>query len=263
MAWIVRQECLSCLIGGGNARGLGSFLKRMVVMFVRAVLGSLLMLGFGAAVAQAQLPGSSVQLPTYSYFTGNTTVLVPDGGSAFLGGVGRASTGRNEFGSPLLPSRNVGIGSQRGASNVHVTVTIHDFEAMDEYLLGQPSARSNLPGYGGGAAFALSSRPLPASDPRTWRVVPPRSSVSAESLSASVAEERQRRKQKEQARASDAVEYFNRGQKAEAAGKTGAARIFYQMAARRASGSLKEQLTAKLEALGRKQAGSAVVQQDQ
>jgi len=220
----------------------------------------------GAGLAHGQFPGSAVQLPTYSYFTGNTTVLVPDRGSAFFGGIKTASSGRNEFGVPLSPLRNVAIGSQRGASNMHVTVQIHDFEAMDEYLLSQPSPSSSLSGgYGSTAMFLPSNEaswlpsPLPQINPDTWQVARPRSSASAETLSASVAEERRRRAQKELARASEANDYFQRGRQAEAAGKSGAARIFYQMAARRASGPLKEQLTAKLEALGRQQAGSAVV----
>ena len=91
-----------------------------------------------------------MQLPTFSYFSVNTTVTVPDRGSAYLGGVNRAAEGRNEFGTPLLPFRpfrNVGIGRETSASGMWVTATIHDFDAMDRYLLSAPvqSTVSRLP----------------------------------------------------------------------------------------------------------------------
>ena len=225
-------------------------------MLIRTAWFSLLLLCLGVGLAQGQIPGSAVQLPTYSYFGGNSTVLVPDGGSTFFGGINRASSARNEFGSPLLPFRGVGIGSRRSASSMHITATIHDFAAMDEYLLSQAAQRTTFP------VRLTNSRPLPRSNPDTWQVVAPRSSISAENLSASVAEERLRRTRLSQARESEAAEYFQRGQRAEAAGKNGAAKIFYQMAARRANGQLKQQLTKKLETFSRKQAGSAVVHTD-
>ena len=60
-----------------------------------------------------QASAQTVQLPTFSFTTVGTTVMVPDGGAAFLGGIDRAATGRNEFGVPGLAfpgfqSRSVG-----------------------------------------------------------------------------------------------------------------------------------------------------------
>ncbi len=54
------------------------------------LLTALFVFHFAASSAAAQ----AVQLPTFHFFTTNTTVEVPDGGEAFLGGVGRASSGR-------------------------------------------------------------------------------------------------------------------------------------------------------------------------
>jgi len=48
---------------------------------------------------------------------------------------------------------------------------------------------------------------------------------------------------------SDAMGYWQRGQNAEASGKPGVAKIYYQMALRRASGPLKDQILARLQAL--------------
>ena len=65
---------------------------------------------------------------------------------------------------------------------------------------------------------------------------------------------------KEQTRASEAVEFFERGERAEAEGKANVAKIYYQMAARRAEGELKDLVAAKLDALGRAETGSQYVQ---
>jgi hypothetical protein len=74
------------------------------------------------ALAQTTAPAvpSTVQLPTFHFFTSTGTVVVPDGGDAFLGGVGGSAAGRVDRGIPGLPSRpftNSAIGSATGASN--------------------------------------------------------------------------------------------------------------------------------------------------
>src|SRR5208337_775570 len=87
-------------------------------------------------------PAVSVQLPTFSFATVGTTVMVPDQGSAFLGGIDRSSAGRNEFGVPgiTLPGfQNRSIGQTQSATSFRVTATIHDFDAMDQALLNAPS----------------------------------------------------------------------------------------------------------------------------
>jgi len=58
----------------------------------------------------------------------------------------------------------------------------------------------------------------------------------------------------------EAAKFFERGQRAEAAGKSGVAKIYYQMAARRATGDLREQVAAKLEAIGRAKTASKIAQ---
>jgi hypothetical protein len=86
----------------------------------------------------AQVP-TTVQLPTFHYFTSTGSVLVPDGGDVFLGGIGGAAAGRTQQGIPGLPSRpftNSATGSSVGASSVSVSAQIHDFDAMDKALLG-------------------------------------------------------------------------------------------------------------------------------
>jgi hypothetical protein len=206
-----------------------------------------------------------VQLPTYSFFSVNTTVTVPDRGSAALGGVNRAAEGRNEFGTPLLPFRpfrNVGIGRETSASGMWVTATIHDFDAMDRYLLSAPSQSTvSWPPPLGRSQVAASGHALLPRDPgygASWRLSVP--STAGSGPTTSVAQARAQRERQQVARAPEAVDFYERGQKAEAAGKTGVAKIYYQMAARRATGELKGRVAAKLEAIGRAQTGSKIAQ---
>jgi hypothetical protein len=209
----------------------------------------------GGALAQRQ--GVAVQLPTFSYFTVNTTVSVPDRGSAYLGGVDGAASGRYEFGVPMLPFRpfrNTAIGGQWSASNVHVTATIHDFAAMDEYLLGQPTpfSQSLTAAYFPSVA-GLADVPPPRNPTRgnSWEpALPDRSGVLA---TMSVAEARADRLRQRETRAAEAEDFFRRGQQAEAAGNSGAAKVYYQMAARRATGDLESQVLARLKAIAHTQ----------
>jgi hypothetical protein len=205
-----------------------------------------LVAGLAVGSSSGQQPGSAVQLPTISSFGTNTTVTVPDRGSAYLGGINRAASGRNEFGVPLLKGlplfRNRGIGMERSSASTNVSVYIHDFDAMDEYLLGQPArrfAQSYQPTRGTFAARA--ARDTGARPPEAQQPVP------AGPAAMSVAELRTMHRREEEETAQKALEFFERGKKAETAGKLNVARIYYQMAARRAADPLKSQIAARLE----------------
>jgi hypothetical protein len=212
----------------------------------------LMLLVLAAEAAPAQQPGSAVQLPTYSSFSVGTTVVVPDRGSALLGGIGRASSSRSEAGVPLLPLRlfrNSAISAERSASGASITVTIHDFAAMDEFLLGQAGAQQPLPVVPP-RAIAMGNLPRPPSAPASpsWRLKPPAGAEGPEPMS--VADARAEREKQQAARQDEAANFFARGRQAEAEGKRNVARIYYQMAARSASGELKQQVLARLAALG-------------
>lgn len=103
----------------------------------------LLLMANGVAQAQA------VQLPTYSHFGTSTTVKVPDRGSMSMGGIKSSSSGESSKGVPGLPFKNRSFGSSSGASNVSTSVYVHDFDAMEEELLGtsapSSSSRSSNP----------------------------------------------------------------------------------------------------------------------
>ena len=211
------------------------------------------------AVAQQN---AAVQLPTFSFFSTNTTVSVPDRGSALLGGIGRSSEGRNEFGVPGLgqlgrPFKNSAIGSQKGAMSTRVTVQIHDFEEMDEAILGQPASAFAVAARQAREAGAVASLPpRPAGAGSSWAVSKPAGGTAA----LSVAEVKAQRAAEQASKLSEANDYFQRGQKAEAEGKKGVAKIYYQMAARRATGQLKDQVLVRLDAVSVPRASAQLAQ---
>ncbi|HUT08874.1 MAG TPA: hypothetical protein VMY42_00115 [Thermoguttaceae bacterium] len=217
----------------------------------------------GGAVAQ-QPPATAVQLPTFSYFSVGTTVSVPDRGSVYMGGVSRASTGRNEFGTPMLPFRpfkNSAIGQERSASQMHVTAYIHDFEAMEEAMLGQPSSYQGLASQQPLPQIAGASHPFLSRDPAYgggWQ----RSTLASSAVEPpmSVAEAQARRISEQAARGEEADDFFQRARQAETDGKANVAKIYYQMAARRATGELKEQVLARLDVIGRAETASKIAQ---
>jgi len=208
-----------------------------------------------ADAAPAQQPGTVVQLPTFSAFSVGTTVSVPDRGSVFLGGIGRASSGRSESGVPLLPLRpfrNSSISAARSASGAQVTVTIHDFDALDPYLRSQPGGSQSLqvPQPRAAAAANIAPRGNAPAGP-SWRLALPAGAGSSPPASAAVgaAEIRAQRAAQQAVRQDEAIGLLERGRRAEANGKPNVARIYYQMAADRASGELKQQVLMKLEAV--------------
>jgi hypothetical protein len=180
-------------------------------------------------------PGGSaattVQLPRFSSFSTSTTVSVPDSGATSLGGVDRAADGSNQQGLPGLPG-NRSMGSTRSSGGMQVSAKIHDFDQMDNALLG-----------GSPAAAAIAS-----ADPAARALASSHTSTAGQPA-LSVAEARRLHEAETRGQNSEAQDWFDRGQTAEEAGNRAAAKIFYGMAFRRASGALKETVQARLSLL--------------
>lgn len=87
--------------------------------------------------------GQVVQLPTFDSFSIGTTVVVPDRGATYLGGVSRAYYGRDSSGVPGLSRipmagrlfRNDSYGASVGTSGAHVAATIIDLQEWDAAVL--------------------------------------------------------------------------------------------------------------------------------
>jgi hypothetical protein len=217
---------------------------------------------FAAAptVVLAQARFGVVQLPTFNFFTVNTTVEVPDSGGGVLGGVGSAASGCNGRGIPGLGSRpftNVAGGASRGGGNTSVSAEIHDFEAMDRQLLGDDFDRT---ADATTAADALAVRRLPIMlRPIIGAKSKARLALAADSTGAtSIAEIRRQQAAEDSAAQQEALRLFEQAAELQSAGKPGVANVYYQMAARRATGVLKERAQAAIRELnGPTQSASA------
>jgi hypothetical protein len=205
------------------------------------LLIALVVLHFAASSAAAQV----VQLPTFHFFTVDTTVLVPDGGDAALGGIGRSSSGRVSRGVPGLPGRpfqNIATGSSTGAGNVSVSAQIHDLDAMDRALLGDDALADSPNGsFHTPLAIVRRANQLPTINRAAGASAKP-ASVSA--LQAQAAAE-------DATRNAAAAAELAKGRELLAEGKAGVAKIYFQNAARHASGETQKQAIAALESLDR------------
>jgi hypothetical protein len=200
------------------------------------------------------LPATTVQLPSFSYFSVNTTVSVPDRGGAFLGGINRARDGSTTRGFGPLANRGIGGDRLAGGASVHATIIDHD--ELDRAILAAAAAR-RIPAdpvlakadaisrhVGRGIeAGATAGLPTGATAGLPSSAVPADSVAAIKARNAAAAEER----------ASEAAGYFAKAQAAEADGKPAVAKIYYQMVVRRDAGPLKQRAELRLAALSGKQ----------
>jgi hypothetical protein len=215
-----------------------------------------------ATLAQQPRPASTVQLPSFSFFSVSTAVSVPDSargyGRVYAGGTKYAADGRSEFGPPFLPG-NRAIGSERAARGTFVSAQIHDLHEMDSLLLS-PEAREARAQRRATAAAAVATTERAQSAverARTGQAELGRAPIR------SVADIRRERESAAGAKEREALALVERGEQARADGKPGVARVFYQMAARRlteapqADGELKSRIQSLLEELDRAGQGTS------
>lgn len=212
-------------------------------MFRRRLLLFAIIACGGAAPLFAQQP-VTLQLPTFSYFTVSTSVLVPDGGSAYLGSVNRARSGstyrgvpfasKTPFHSPLATNR--GTSHTVAGSNMSVHATIIDHADLDQQVLAQAVAQRGIL-----AANVAAEKPQPTATPI-----------------ASITEIRQQQLAADDAKQQAARELFDKAVAYEEARQTGLAKIYFRMAAGRAVGDLKADALARLASLERSRGAKVV-----
>lgn len=188
---------------------------------------------FSLGLAQQPLPATTVQLPTFSQFTVITTVSVPDGGTAYLGGVGRGADRNVTRG--MGPLRNRGLSSSREASGVSVSATIIDHDEIDRAILAE-AATKREPVDATLAKAATISKSVAVDLRLTSRTTGSR----AGALPGSVAAIREQNAAAADLEAAELAGYLAKGRQAEAENKPGVAKIFYQMVARRDKGQMKQ-----------------------
>jgi hypothetical protein len=147
----------------------------------------------GAAVAHAQ--ALNVQQPVVGTTSVQTTVSVPDRGSVFLGGVSSAASGRQSNG-PLRTGTSRGYAMS--ASSMRASVFIMDLHAMDEAILN-----------------SVPDSPVPPSIRRRDALAEPE--VAQRDVESPTEK---------------AAKFERLARQAEAAGKSGVARLHWKMAAR-------------------------------
>lgn len=188
--------------------------------------------------------GQTVQLPTFRQFTVSTTVTVPDRGGAYLGGVHRASSASTSRGVPLPGrlARDGGITRTTSSSTTSVHATIIDHAELDRQVLAEAARQRTANGtYVDADADRRAdflSRHVGRSPARLVGTEP----VSATKKMASLEELRRRNAAARDARQSEAAAYLEKAHAAWTSGKTGAAKVYFKMAERRAEGDLKLQI---------------------
>ena len=152
---------------------------------------------------QAGFAQLTVQQPVFGVNSVATTVSVPDRGRAHLGSISRARDSRTSFG-PFRPGTSIGL--DREHSGMSVGVYIHDFEAMDRYLLNQGNPVRDPSGLSGNARHA-------------WDQLSSHRGAKAVSNPGPKPSDK-------------AQKYWQLGQKAEREGKLSVARLHYRIASR-------------------------------
>ena len=206
-----------------------------------------------------------VMLPTYKIFSTSGSVLVPDRGMAHLGSISHAREGSVTRGIPGLAQlpmvgrlfRNQGIGREVGHAGAAVTATIIDLRELDAQVLAsaripvvsaeeiQLARKANFLIRNVARQGAQSSTPPAVVETRTT----PRSSV---------AEIRRQNQLAATQRQQEAEEYLKRARELDVQGKTGVARIYYQMAARRSTGAQQQVILDRLQTINTQRAAKLV-----
>ena len=80
---------------------------------------------------------TTVQLPTFQNFSMSTTIVVPDRGRVYLGGVNRSYRSSSRRGAPLFPGSSRAYGGGSSTSGVSVSAHIHDLRELDQARLAE------------------------------------------------------------------------------------------------------------------------------
>ena len=176
---------------------------------------------------------TTVQLPTFQFFTTTTSVLVPDRGSTVVGGNRQGSLGSSFYSNPYLgPLRNIGTSTNPAQISVHAQV--HDLQEMDRALLSQAGSQVRPP---------LAA----AANGALQQVAPEALRSTADTAPAGSVEDAKRARIAELSAADrEARGFFEQAVKAENDGRPGVARAYYQMAAGKASPGFKIEIERKL-----------------
>lgn len=209
-------------------------------------------------LAASRADAQAVQLPTFRYFSVQTTVSVPDRGGVLMGGVNRASSGTTSRG--FGPLRNRASGSNIGASNVSVHATIIDHNELDEAVLAEARRRRGedplvMPPGAPAASSVASDDPTARRSAYLSRHVAtreeqaPQRAVASETATDSLEDLRAKATARQAAKQAEAAEKLAAGIAAQEAGKYASARGYYEAAMRTGDDQVRAQAAERLAAI--------------
>jgi hypothetical protein len=196
------------------------------------------------------LHAQAVQLPTFRFFGTSTTVLVPDRGSVVLGGNSSSAAASAQLGlpvlgrvpglAPLTANRSASRGTSAG--NAAVTAYIHDFAALDEALLREPSLvkRANSLPPADNLATRHGNLALKAPAGKNAVVLRPNVSLAAIEQAKNAAQAERRH---------TALQNLALARSAAERGKIKVAQVYYRIAIDHATGSLQQEMRSELATL--------------
>ena len=211
--------------------------------------------GFCTDVAVAQVAvEAELRVPVQSVFSVNTSVVVPDRGGTYLGGVRSARTFRNE-----ATGGGRGLEQNRAALDAQARVWIIDLNEQEEGLAAragpakqQPEAKGFAAGIrqyaSGPAASVAKAKHAPVPNAAAGTISVARRSSAAEADWAGSVDD-------ESVAESRATDLFAHGQVAEARGKLNIAQIYFRSAARLAPAPSAKLAQERLRSLDTKLAG--------
>jgi hypothetical protein len=230
----------------------GSVMRfRSYLIGLGVVVSTLVFSLVSTAIAQPNVPATTVQLPSFSVFTVQTTVSVPDSGGAYLGGLNSGASNSSRFG--IGPFRNRGLSSTRAASGMSLSATIIDHDEIDRALLAEAAATHVSADAAAvkidtkAAAIAKSIKPEPSSV--ALSPAERSSATSGGMLPGSVAAIREQHAAAADLQTAELAGYLTKARQAEADNKPGVAKVFYQMVARRDTGRMKQEAMDRLAVL--------------
>jgi hypothetical protein len=192
---------------------------------MRNILLTLVVLTTVPAVAGAQSgANATIQLPSYSTFGANTTVVVPDRGASAVARERQSFYERTMYGQqPQIRA----FGLARRDASLQVSTRIHDLQAAENELLRD--VRERRANWSRGSLGAL--------DPHSTSAVRP--------TLKSVAEFQRERAARAAGLQRESDELLAQARQKRAAGNHGAAAVYYDMAARRANEKQRQQIEAE------------------
>lgn len=233
-----------------------------------AILWTVCTLATALDIASAQQNAVTVQLPTFRFFSVSTTVSVPDRGGAALGGIGRSALGASQFGPAPRPAGVRAFGVERQAQNAHAFVQVHDFRDLEHTLIHDAhaanGARAAQPDIGRftvmrpGADAARDINRVAGANHSTGSNNASNSSGS-NSLAVrtdddtagqrSVTDWKRLHAQQAAAQQREVLSLIERARSAAASGNRGAARVYLNMAYRKADDDLRSHVAAEVQRL--------------